>query len=215
MISEVNRGRNEGSRILLSVDGVHGLGVVDAGLPELGCDIFIAGTHKWMFGPRGTGLVWANERARELIAPVIPPFSPVWFEDEGDGASTWGMELSPGGFHSFEHRWALNEAFAFHERIGKSRVSSRIHALNRSLKDELAGMGHVTLHTPRSDALSAGMVCFEVAGMDPWEVVGRLGERGILGSTTPYEVTYARLAPGLLNTEGEVEAAARAVRELG
>ena len=64
--------------------------------------------------------------------------------------------MTPGGFHSFEHRWALAEAFRFHGRIGKRRVAARIHALNRRLKAGLAGMGHVTLITPRSDALSAG-----------------------------------------------------------
>ena len=30
--------------------------------------------------------------------------------------------MTPGGYHSFEHRWALGEAFRFHLAIGKQRV---------------------------------------------------------------------------------------------
>jgi hypothetical protein len=33
-----------------------------------------------------------------------------------------GKEMTPGGFHSLEYRWALKEAFEFMEAIGKERV---------------------------------------------------------------------------------------------
>src|SRR5204863_384139 len=72
--------------------------------------------------------------------------------------------LTPGGFHSFEHRWALGEALRFHQRIGKPRIAERIHLLNRQLKEGLAKMSHIKLHTPPADNLSAGIVCFEVDG---------------------------------------------------
>ena len=44
--------------------------------------------------------------------------------------------------------------------------------------------------------LSAGLVCFEVAGRDPTEVVSRLASRGIVASVTPYATRYVRLGPG-------------------
>jgi selenocysteine lyase/cysteine desulfurase len=122
--------------------------------------------------------------------------------------------ITPGGFHSFEHRWALAEAFALHERIGRERVASRIHALNRQLKEGLASMRKVKVYTPRADALSAGLVCFDVAGLAPDTVVAGLAQKRIIASQTPYETSYARLTPGLLNSPEEVDAALRAVREL-
>ena len=42
--------------------------------------------------------------------------------------------MTPGGFHSFEHRWALAEAFAFHRAIGKRRVADRTRELATDLK---------------------------------------------------------------------------------
>ena len=34
--------------------------------------MFVAGCHKWLWGPRGTGLVWAKPAAWERMSPVIP-----------------------------------------------------------------------------------------------------------------------------------------------
>jgi selenocysteine lyase/cysteine desulfurase len=72
----------------------------------------------------------------------------------------------------------------------------------------------VTLHTPRADDVSAGLVMFEVAGMEPVAVVERLRERRVIATVTPYATKYARLAPGLLNSPADVEAALREVRAL-
>jgi isopenicillin-N epimerase len=123
--------------------------------------------------------------------------------------------MTPGGFKAFEHQWALTEAFQFHQVIGKARIAERIHALNRQLKEGLAQMRHVRLHTPMSEQLSSGIVCFDVAGMEPDEVVDRLQDRGVIASRTPYRPTHARLTPGLLNTAQEIETVLAAVHELG
>src|SRR6185503_3581622 len=96
-------------------------------------------------------------------------------------------------------------AFHFHAKIGRKRIADRIRALNTQCKDGLAKIDGVTLHTPRDPALSAGVICFEVK---------RLLEKRIIASTSPYRVTYARLAPSLVNDEQEVEAAVRAVRDI-
>jgi selenocysteine lyase/cysteine desulfurase len=41
----------------------------------------------------------------------------------------WGGSMTPGGFKSFEHLWAMTQAFDFHQQIGKSQISDRIHSL--------------------------------------------------------------------------------------
>ena len=53
-IAEVNNGRTAADRIYFCVYGVHGFGIDDISMAALGCDFFAAGTHKWIFGPRGT-----------------------------------------------------------------------------------------------------------------------------------------------------------------
>jgi len=208
VVAASNRGRAPERRILFCVDGVHGFGIEDVTMAGLGCDFFVAGTHKWLFGPRGTGLIWGKAELWPLLRPTIPHFGQAAYEAWMKGSApppTSADMMTPGGFHSFEHRWALGEAFTFHQSIGKAKVASRIHELNRQCKAGLVAMKHVTLHTPLADELSSGIITFEVRGLEPKAVVERLHEKHIVASTTPYATSYARLAPGLLNSPADIE----------
>ena len=208
-IHTINRSRDEQDRVIFCVDAVHALGVEDFRVSDLGCDFLVAGTHKWMFGPRGTGLVWGRPQAWPIAQATIPTFNTraydLWMEHQSSKSLPQSIHMTPGGFHSFEHRWALEEAFTFHRTIGKSRVTQRIYELNQQLKQGLAAMPHITVQTPMSQDLSAGIVCFEVAGLAPRTVVEKLRQRGIVGSVTPYATKYVRLAPSLINSPGEID----------
>lgn len=189
VLQEINASRETEERVLFCVDGVHGLGIENVTVDELGCDFLIAGTHKWLFGPRGTGIIWGRPEAWDAVAPVVPSFGPdygVWLGFLTPEEVPVGEHFTPGGFHSFEHRWALGKAFRFHSTIGKARVQERIHALNTLTKEALAELPYVRLHTPISPDLSAGMVCFGVEGYSPDQVVDKLLEKGVIASTTPY-----------------------------
>jgi selenocysteine lyase/cysteine desulfurase len=206
-------------RVLLCVDGVHGFGADASTMRDLGCDAFASGCHKWLYGPRGTGVLWANERVRELTRPVIPSFDDgasygAWLSGSAPGGIADGPRLTPGGFHSFEHRWALAQAFAFHEQIGRARVEARIRKLVNRLRSGLEDMRSVRLRTPSAVAVSAGLVCFEVDGHDPGDVVARLAARRIVASVTPYARRYVRLGPGIVNTEADIDAVLRALRAI-
>ena len=72
----------------------------------------------------------------------------------------------------------------------------------------------MTLHTPLDGSLAAGINCFEVAGLSPEAVVARLAERRIHATSSPYKVSYARLAAGIMNTPAEIDTALAAVRDL-
>jgi selenocysteine lyase/cysteine desulfurase len=205
-------------RVLLCVDGVHGLGVEDVAVAKLGCDIFSAGCHKWLFGPRGTGLLWATPEAWREVAAVIPSFDGrsyvAWIEGREPDELPPAAAMTPGGFHSFEHRWALAAAFDWHGELGRARVTQHTHGLATALKDGLAEIPGVTLITPRDRELSAGIVCCELTG-DPREAVDRLEtEHRVVASVTPYAAQYVRFGPSIANTEEDVERAVRAVRQL-
>jgi selenocysteine lyase/cysteine desulfurase len=186
---------------------------------SLGCDFFVAGTHKWIFGPRGTGLVWGRADAWPHTRPTIPSFDSLepfgrWAADQPLEPRTQAAWVSPGGFCAFEHYWAVEAAFRLHEQLGRARVAARIAELNGRFRSEMARMKHVTLHTAVAPELSAGIVCFEVSGLTPAQVVERLKARRIVASTSPYAVSYARVAAGIMVSPEEVETTLREIRAL-
>jgi len=216
-LTEVNRKRDPQDRVLLVVDGVHGLGCTDETVAELGADYFCAGTHKWIFAPRGTGLVWARPDAWARLRPVLPSFSDeetyqAWIENRPVRTPNNARRMTPGGFQAYEHQWAMVAAFKMHQGIGRARIAARVAELNGRIKDGLAAMRGVKLHTPRDPALSAGICCFEVEGHRPEEVVKGLLARKVVASTSPYANVYARLSAGIFNTPAEVDQALAALR---
>jgi selenocysteine lyase/cysteine desulfurase len=217
VVEAVNKERAPDQQIIFCVDGVHGFGIEDEDVSKLGCDFFIAGTHKWIFGPRGTGVVWGSQRGWDNSTAVIPSFSAsydVWLGGTTQDKVPIGEHMSPGGFHSFEHRWALPKAFELHLQLGKARVQQRIHQLNTQTKEGLAKMSHVHLYTPMSPELSSGLVCFDVDGVSADEVVKRMHGKGIIMSSTPYRESYARFAPSLINNEQEIDRALAEIRAM-
>jgi isopenicillin-N epimerase len=220
VVAAANQGRSGDDAILLCVDGVHGFGIENVTMQELGCDFFMAGCHKWLFGPRGTGIVWGSERGYARLLPTIPTFIETeswsaWIRGETPPGRTNGLRLSPGGFKAFEHQWAMNEAFDFHLEIGKDAIEKRTHELASQLKEGLASMPNVSVVTPMSPSLSSGIVSFDVSGRSPASVVSRLMERRIVASVAPYAVEHARLTPSIRNTPEEIEQVLREIRELG
>ena len=62
--------------MLLCVDGVHALAAEDIRLPGPGIDFLAAGCHKWLMGPRGTGILWGTPAAWNAASrPLIPSFA--------------------------------------------------------------------------------------------------------------------------------------------
>ncbi len=217
-IKSLNSKRGDQDRIYFCVDGVHGFGVEDVTMADLGCDFFAASTHKWVFGPRGTGILWGRKDAWDKVVPTIPAFSypayGMWLGMVPQGKLNFCDLHSPGGFHSFENRWALKEAFDFHMQIGKKKVADRTHQLSSMLKEGLKGIKHVKLHTPVSTDISSGINCFEVEGMTSEEVIKKLSTKNIIGSAAPYAVSYARLTPSIVNSEDEVKKAIAALEKI-
>lgn len=202
-VAQANANRDEHERVIFCVDGVHGFGIEDVDAAKLGCDFLVSGCHKWLFGPRGTGLIWGRRAAWKRTNPTIPTFDGRniigWLHPGGAIPVPPGAAMTPGGFHSLEHRWALSAAFRFHNAIERKRVAERTHALAAQLKDGLATMRNVTLRTPRSSQLSSGLMCFDVKGLeapDDWRrpVGGR--RQPLMRLTRPELVRTGRFARG-------------------
>jgi len=219
-IADLNASRPASRQILVGIDGVHGFGVEDFELSDLGCDFFMSGCHKWLFGPRGTGFIAAGSKGYEMLVPSVPSFIEnggafdAWILDDDEVRDNNAERMTPGGFQAFEHKLAVPAAVAWQMEIGKAAVADRTHALASQLKEGLASIPGVTVHTPLDRAFSAGIVSFDIEGQSARETVERLRHHRIIASAAPYAVPHARLTPSIRNSPSEIEAILRRVREI-
>jgi isopenicillin-N epimerase len=219
-VARANAARAAADRCLLVVDGVHGFANQDVDVARLGADFFATATHKWLFAPRGTGFLWGRADAWPELRPTVPSFDPdqeatwVAWMDRAELPPTQASFVSPGGFLAYEHQLAIPAAVSLHREIGRRNLAARIAELNGAFREGASRIAGLTLHTPRDPALSGGLSAFEVRGLTARQVIERLAGRRIRTSDSPYKVSYARVACGVMNSHEDVQTALRALRAL-
>jgi len=155
--------------LLLLADSAHGIGMLDLDMKELGIDFFMSSPYKWLGAPTGVGLLYVRKEVLDRVWPTI--VSSGW--DTASGA----RKLDPQGQRSDAILFALDEALNFQNRIGKSRIERRIKVLAGHLKQELAKIPGVKIHTPLDPYLSAGLTSFSMTGAEASKLVDYLREK--------------------------------------
>ena len=187
--------------ILTLVDGAQSTGQLDFRIADLGCDMFATSLHKWVYAPRGTGLLYVRRDVIERVWPIWPSWSgkPATsiekFEDTGTASKAVPA--------------AMPSVFAFNERVGAARREARLRHLRDLWLDPILRSGRVTLLTDRDPARSCAITAFRVEGMDPERLATALRERhglliGTINLTEKPELTGNYLAANLRNTPEEM-----------
>jgi selenocysteine lyase/cysteine desulfurase len=173
--------------ILTLVDGAQALGMLPLDLANLGCDFYAASMHKWLNGPAGTGLLYLGNGARFRLWPVEVAEHGDWDSIDRFGAAdvppsipqraSWPAALRKFDFeipHTAPLLHAVGPAVALQQDIGRERVAARIRELAWYLRMDLQRIEGVRVLTPPHPELWAGIVSFEVPGMEHGALVSAL-----------------------------------------
>jgi L-cysteine/cystine lyase len=199
--------------ILVIVDGAQSVGQVAVDIPSTGADAYTISGQKWLCGPEGTGALFIREDRQVDFAPSsvrYGQFDPAGFYIPAAGGRRYEMgENNPAAVEGFCAALTFNL-----EDVGLEWAANRARALGARFSDALSNADGVTLASPRDK--HAGLVCFNVADMDPAGVADALYAKGftiryVNASPGPQ---VARASIGWWNTEDEVDALAMAVRTL-
>lgn len=142
--------------LFLLADSAHGIGMLDLDMKALGIDFFASSPYKWLGAPTGVGLLYVRKEAVDKVWPTVV--------SSGWETNTAASKLDPAGQRSDAVLYALDEALNFNTRIGKGRIERRIKVLAARLKQELAKIPGVKVHTPADPYLSAGLTAFSMGG---------------------------------------------------
>ena len=154
--------------VWLFVDGAQGPGAVPVDLHASGCDAYATSGHKWLLGPKETGLLYVRAGMLDTVAAKhVGAYSTAAFDF---AAGT--LQLHPGarryeyGTVSVPLRRGLGAALSFLDTIGLARVLEHDMRLADEAMRGLRVIPGVRLLSPEVPGLRAPIVSFSHAALD-------------------------------------------------
>ena len=151
-----NLAKSKGIEVI--VDGAHAFAHFDFKQPDLGCDYYGTSLHKWLFAPKGTGLLFVKRDKIEKLWPLMAA-------DKSQKTDIRKFEEI--GTHPAAPRLAIGEAILYHNGIGAKRKEERLRYLSRYWMTKLKDLPNVRFHTSWEPNQSCGIANVEIVGVDP------------------------------------------------
>ena len=180
------------------VDGAHSFAQFDFKRDDLQCDYFGTSLHKWIFAPKGTGMLYVKKDKISKVWPLMAS------DDKQKNDIRKFEEI---GTHSAAMRLAIGEAILFHNAIGGKRKEERLRYLSRYWMNRLKDVPKVGFNTSFDPKQSCAIANFKIDGIDPGAIGSYLmSKHKIL--TTPIvheEFTGIRITPNVYTTLWELD----------
>ena len=167
-------------KIRVMVDAAQSVGSLWLNLPELEIDYYAFTGHKWLCGPAGVGGLYVSPEAFNNLYPTFIGWRGVKMDRQGkpvawkeDGTK---YEVATSAYPEYE---GLRKAIAIHQEWGTAKERyQRICQLSQYLWSQLQTIESVSClkQTPPE----AGLVSFQVAGVEHKQLVNALEEKGFL-----------------------------------
>lgn len=191
------------------VDGAQAAGMLPMNLHEIGCHAYAASGHKWLLGPKGTGLLYVREDALDLIESKYL----------GGYSNTGEFDMLTGAFqfHPTAQRYeygtvstplfaGLGVAMELLLKIGTENIWRRDHAMASALKEGLNKLG-VEVNSPQHPEEHSAIITFTLRNMDRSKLQNFLAEKYQLRTRGIYEggLDAIRISLHLYNSFADVE----------
>ncbi len=210
--------------ICFLVDAIQHLGALALDVKASNIDMLIAGGHKWLLSPFGTGVFYVR---KELLTLMKPPYLGWMSVDEDDWRDLGKPSYSPIREYTIRNDSArkfmisvtdivpglpaLWKSLRFINEIGIQNIEKRILYLGSLLIEELDGK--VEIVSPLEEAYRSGILT--VRTEDDERIAQELAERRIYVSPTYASGTGGiRIAPHFFNTVEEILMVARELKRM-
>ena len=101
------------------VDGAHAPGQIALDVPSLGVDWYTGNAHKWLFAPRGCGLLWTKPQRQDETRPAVLSHGT---EQGYTAAFDWIGTRDPSPWFVFETAALAHDAFGGEALMADNRV---------------------------------------------------------------------------------------------
>ena len=180
------------------VDGAHSFAQFDFKQKDLGCDYFGTSLHKWLYAPKGTGLLYVKRDKIEKLWPLMAA--------ESKQANDI-RKFEEIGTHAAAPRLAIGEALLFHNGMGGKRKEARLRYLSRYWMNRLKDVPKVSFNTSFDPNQSCAIANVNIEGVEPSAIGSYLFNKHHV-FTTPIvheEFKGIRITPNVYTTLAELD----------
>lgn len=197
-LSELAHQRN----CLMIVDGAQATGGIPVNVKQLGCDAYASSGHKFLLGPKGTGILYISERARDQIKPMQL--------DDG-----YGYYTAIRGTNSMPEAIGLGEVIDWFKELGRDAVYSRLMSLRNSLYEVLQKTPHIKIDSPPpQSSMASHLVCFRLTNREKYpQLQEQLQKDKVIVKVVGINGIDYRLGAHLYNTEEDVAKFAESLKK--
>jgi selenocysteine lyase/cysteine desulfurase len=188
--------------ILCVVDGAQAAGAIPIDVKALGCHAYAASGHKWLMGPKGTGLLYVSRDASDAIQPIQ------WQDARIYGAESAGVGPLPLVV-------GLGAAIQRMQDIGMAEVERHGVALRARAYEGLTQIPRLRVIGPPPGPMATAIVaCVLPRDIDSmWLRDTLLSKHGIIVKMSEKRhFNGFRLSTHVLNTQAHVDTALQVLR---
>ena len=167
--------------ISFAVDGAQAPGGIEVDLEELGMDYYTCSGHKWMLGPKRTGILYVPGRNLEKLQPTTVGA----YSDAGYDVDSLSLKLQDSaqrfefGTQNEPLYLGLAAGARFINTIGPSRVRSHNRELAEAFYQGLKGIEGVEILSPGEENYRSSLITFRIPGRDAGDISAYLGKNRI------------------------------------
>ena len=187
---------------IVVVDGAQAAGGVAVDVKALGCHAYATSGHKWLLGPKGTGLLYLSEELGRAIDPIALQSGRAAYSESS------GVTNIPGVI-------GLGAAIAYHLDPGIAAIESHNLALRNRLYQALKNVPRIRVVSSPPGPLASPMLSYVLPdSIDALSLHNAFRERhNVVVKVVPKNwFNGHRISTHLFNTDNDVDALVRAIR---
>jgi len=142
-VSELIRGRD----ILFIVDGAQAPGMLHIDLHDMGCDVYACSGHKWIMGPKETGILYMRKEIQHRVNNVFI-------------TGGYGVYSHSSGTRNAPNIIGFGDVMDWHMAIGSKRSEKRCMELAASCQEKMKKIEGIGVISSDNPELSSAIVSF-------------------------------------------------------
>lgn len=187
-VSEILKGKD----ILFIVDGAQAPGMLHIDLHDLGCDVYACSGHKWIMGPKETGVLYMKKSIQEKVNNV---FITGGYTAYSRSSGTRNAPIIIG----------FGDVLDWHMAIGTKRSEKRCMELAAYCYDELSKVSGIKVISSKNPELGSAIVSFSLPETtDNGELFRSMRDKGITIKRLP-QYNAIRISNHIFTTNDDVD----------